>query len=281
MKKITVGWILDKILWGIPIFLAPYTLLVLVSQTAVPGDITYPFKRGMEDVVLFAASFNPTARTLFHSDLIKRRYDEAEKLLLQHQADTASLDTFIDELKATQDSIVAIPDYSEKAAFEQNLINSIDTYQGKLSQVQTQIQARQSSNSQFPTSVPIAVVQHESILPPSPTPVPQSNSVLLDIDLAQQELERLKQQIEETQRQMQEQSVATPTPAISSTVTPTSLPTSTPTLTPTLTPTPTLLPRESNPHGPAFNASTADTPTPTITTSKKSLKQNKSGGDDD
>lgn len=125
--------------WMLLIVLAPFTFLFLISQSSLPGDSLYPVKRGLENVVLAAASVNPTTRAIFKTDLTEKRFNEAEKLLLAKK-DVAGLSDFIVEIQETQEALTQVTDPVKKEELTQKLIASIDEYQNRLTQVQVQIE---------------------------------------------------------------------------------------------------------------------------------------------
>ncbi len=129
---------LESLSWGLPVVLAPFTLLLLFSQSTVPGDLLYPYKRGKEGIILAGASLNPKTKAFFHADLADRRFDEAEKLLLAN-ADTAALATFLTEVETTQGVVSDLSDEAKKDELSNALIAKIDDYQSKLTKVQEQV----------------------------------------------------------------------------------------------------------------------------------------------
>lgn len=126
--------------WVLLFLFAPLTLLILLSQNTVPGDLFYPVKRGLEGIVLAAASASPATRVAFRTDLTERRFKEAEKLLLA-KADTSALNSFITEVQSTQAEIDALSNLLEKEKTTEKLIAKIDDYQVKLTQLQAQTQS--------------------------------------------------------------------------------------------------------------------------------------------
>lgn len=131
--------------------LTPLTLLIAISQNAVPGDLFYPVKRGIEGVVLAAASVNPTTKALFKTDLSGRRFTEAYKLLAR--ADTSGLDLFVDEIETTKQAIITIADSRQKQQLQTKLVAKINEYQVKLAQVQTSLTPQTTSTSQSPQQI--------------------------------------------------------------------------------------------------------------------------------
>lgn len=136
---------LDTFAWLALFLLAPFTLLILLSQNTVPGDLFYPVKRGLEGVILAAASASPATRVAFKTDLTERRFKEAEKLLLA-KADASTLTSFVTEVQSTQTEIDALSNVLEKQQSSEKLIAKIDDYQVKLTQLQAQTQSSPQIN---------------------------------------------------------------------------------------------------------------------------------------
>ncbi len=148
----------------LPMLLAPFTVLILLSQNTVPGNLLYPYKRGLEFMILAAASLNPTTKAYFHADLSDRRYAEAESLILVNK-DVSGLSSFVDEVKTTETAIQSISDPNQQKQLQQNLVAKIDNYQNSLVKVQTQVQAESTQQE----NVAPVVQQNNSV--PTPTPV--------------------------------------------------------------------------------------------------------------
>ncbi|MDP3726845.1 MAG: hypothetical protein Q8Q96_00845 [bacterium] len=126
--------------WILLFTLAPFAVLAFLSQNSVPGDLFYPVKRGLEGIVLAAASASPATRVAFRTDLTERRFMEAQKLLLA-KADTTALGSFILEVQSTQGEIDALSNVLENQQSSEKLIAKIDDYQVKLTQLQVQTQS--------------------------------------------------------------------------------------------------------------------------------------------
>lgn len=137
--------ILNLTSWVLLFLFAPFTLLILLSQNSVPGDLFYPVKRGLEGIVLAAASASPATRVAFRTDLTERRFKEAEKLLLA-KADATALGSFILEVQSTQEEVDALSGALQKSQATEKLIAKIDDYQVKLTQLQAQTQSTSASS---------------------------------------------------------------------------------------------------------------------------------------
>lgn len=136
----------DLGVWIFVFALAPFAFLFFLSQNALPGDLFYPAKRGMEDVLLAAASLNPATKASFHVDLASKRYSEAEKLLLA-RADAAGLSDFVAEIEDSTEALDAIDSEIERERLKRKIIENIENYQNKLSVVQAQVQG---DKAQYP-----------------------------------------------------------------------------------------------------------------------------------
>lgn len=152
--------------WILLFLFAPFTLLILLSQNTVPGDLFYPVKRGLESVVLAAASASPATRVAFKTDLTERRFKEAEKLLLA-KADATALDSFILEVQSTQEEVDALSNVLENQQSSEKLIAKIDDYQVKLTQLQAQTQSNSVLQANQPPSTSQVTVVQQQALPPS------------------------------------------------------------------------------------------------------------------
>lgn len=138
--------------WVVLIIFLPITVLILISQDSVPGDLFYPVKRGLENAILAAASVNPATRAAFKTDLTEVRFKEAAKLLIA-KADTAGLSDFITSVETTQEEVGNLSNEEAKRKLKDKLIAKIDEYQTKLTQAQSQVQNNLAfSEGEKPTS---------------------------------------------------------------------------------------------------------------------------------
>lgn len=157
--------------WILLFLFAPFTVLILLSQNTVPGDLFYPVKRGLEGIVLAAASASPATRVAFRTDLTERRFKEAEKLLLA-KADATALDSFILEVQSTQEEVDALSSTLQKSQATEKLIAKIDDYQVKLTQIQAQTQSTSAPSVTSvvePTSPP-QINQPQAVQQQAPPP---------------------------------------------------------------------------------------------------------------
>lgn len=177
LQKSKLKKILNTSSWVALIFLAPVALLIFLSQDTIPGDLFYPIKRGMEGVVLAAASVNPATRVAFRTDLTQKRFNEAEKLLLasagfseglvQSGQATKALDSLVNEVATAQEEVSSLSNSQNRTELTEKLIDKIDEYQNKLAKVQAQTPS--PTNTPVPTSPP---QQPQATTVPSPTTTP-------------------------------------------------------------------------------------------------------------
>jgi len=133
--------ILSTIVLILVVLLFPPAVLAFVSQNAIPGDKTYPIKRGLEEVILKVASVNPTTQAWFSVNVSNRRFDESKALLLAGKDANMSLTDLVTSTKVAAAEINNL-DTSKKTQLAADLSSSIDQYQTSLTAVQTQLSAQ-------------------------------------------------------------------------------------------------------------------------------------------
>ncbi|MBI1919134.1 hypothetical protein HYS29_00925, partial [Candidatus Microgenomates bacterium] len=121
-----MGRVLSGTSYVLLFVLTPLAFLIMLSQNAIPGDLFYPAKRIFEKGILVAAAIHPTTRAMFHTNLSERRFYEAYTMLTR--ANTSGLDSFVEEIKTTQETIVTIVDSKQKQQLEEKLVAKIDEY---------------------------------------------------------------------------------------------------------------------------------------------------------
>ncbi len=165
--------LLSKVLIVFMIAMLFPTGLVLASQDAVPGDRTYPVKRGLENVIVTLASVHPTTRAFFKADLSKRRYKEAVALVKRDDIQSqTSLAELVTQTEAAVDEIDKISDPKTKQELVQNLTEQIAEYQTGLNKLENPAPSQPASAPIQP--VPQPVVQEE---PPRSLPINQVSQV--------------------------------------------------------------------------------------------------------
>lgn len=165
---------LDLSTWIILFALLPVSTLAFLSQNAVPGDLFYPVKRGLENVVLVASSVHPATKVAFRTDLTEQRFKEAENLLVI-QGQTTALTDFVAEFQIIEEELAQISSLEDKQELSDKLIAKIDGYETKLAAVQTQIEQQPVQSEPLPTSFQQAPPPQESTSS-TPAPVGQTAS---------------------------------------------------------------------------------------------------------
>lgn len=130
--------LLSKALLVLIVALLLPTGLVFASQDAVPGDQTYPVKRGLENVIVRLAALHPSTRAFFKTDMANRRYKEAVTLIRRgDQASSESLVELVTQTQAAAEDISQISDPSTKQQLVDNLSKQIVQYKAGLAQLET------------------------------------------------------------------------------------------------------------------------------------------------
>jgi hypothetical protein len=147
--------LLSTLILILAIVLFPPAVLAFVSQDAVPGDHTYPVKRKLEEVVLAAASVNPTTRALFSVGLTDRRFKESTTLLGEGKNADATLSELVTQTTTAAAQINQVSDQGQKQKLEDNLQTDVKKYIVTLAQTQD---AQETLPTQLstPTSTPVS-----------------------------------------------------------------------------------------------------------------------------
>ncbi len=163
--------LLSTILLVLTILLFPPATLAVISQNAVPGDKTYPIKRGLEQGILTVASLTPYTKAMFSVNQSQTRFKEAQVLIASGKTGAGkTLEELVEQTAIAAQQIQTIQDPTQKAELKMQLIQSIQSYNQNLSQIQQQMQPRQPvpAPTIAPTTVPSA--QPQSTTKPIPTP---------------------------------------------------------------------------------------------------------------
>lgn len=196
---------LDLSTWIILFALLPVSTLAFLSQNAVPGDLFYPVKRGLENVILTASSVHPATKVAFRTDLTEQRFKEAESLLVL-QGQTTALTDFVADFQIIEEELAQISSFEDKKELSDDLIAKITEYETKLAAVQVAIeQAPTTSQSFEPTSTPVQQIPAGPSTS-APTPVGQTASPTPLVPPAQQ----VPAPTEETPAPTQEPSISLP-----------------------------------------------------------------------
>ncbi len=161
---------LDLTSWILLFFFAPFTVLILLSQNSIPGDFFYPVKRGLENIILAAASVSPTTKVAFRTGLTQTRFTEAQQLFVS-KADTTAFTDFVTEVSSTQKELSTVSNSQDKIQGADKAIAKIEEYQTQLTQLQTQVQVAQAlPQDQFQNPVAPVVLSQNPVAQPTNPP---------------------------------------------------------------------------------------------------------------
>lgn len=198
---------LNKILWIAFIFLSPMTFIGLFSQNSIPGDFLYPVKISIEKTGSLIFAFTPTATANYNTSLTERRFEEAHTLLVKNSSSTG-LTTLIEQTSKTAESTIKIEDQTQKKEIEEKLIQDIDQYQDKLTQIQQAVNPSYQPTptpamqvTEIPTPTPTSSYQNKRLN--TPTPPPTKPVVKTDPKTPETSPEIVKN-IEETKKRLEE-----------------------------------------------------------------------------
>lgn len=154
----------------IPLVLFPPAVLALISNNAVPGDVSYPIKRGLEDIIYAVSSVNPVTRAWFAAARSERRFQEIKVLVTQGKETEATLNELVGQVEIAVGQIESIDSQVKKEQLAQEFLQSIQKMDLGLKEVQQTVE--QSSPPTLTTTMsPAAIPTPTSITRPSPTPV--------------------------------------------------------------------------------------------------------------
>ncbi len=190
------------------IILFPPATLALVSNNAVPGDLTYPIKRTLENGIYAVASLNPTTKAWFAAARSDRRFQEFSALIGQGKFETNTLNELVAQTDIAASEIKKIDDPVKKQQLIAQLSESIKKYDQGLSDTSQKLQPAAPTFSPQPTSSPISTMpQSPSPMPmltepakPSPTPSPTHKATAEPVQPKSDEREK----IEEARKKLEE-----------------------------------------------------------------------------
>lgn len=197
------------------IVLFPPAVLAFISNNAVPGDLTYPVKRKLEDIILAVSSVNPTTKAYFQINKSDRRFQEAAVLIKRNTDSASSLNDLTVQVSLTIDDLKKITDNSQKKELAKQLSKSISEYdqtlanyqqEGADNQTQTQTNTSPPAFSSRPPEVNLNPSAKPSPLPPvfhSPAQVVKP-PVSKPPDDQQRQIDEARKKLEEQQRQLEE-----------------------------------------------------------------------------
>lgn len=210
--------------------LFPPASLALVSNNAVPGDVTYPIKRTLEDGIYAIASLNPITRAWFSAARSDRRFKEFSTLITQGKSASNTLNELVVQTEVAASEIKKINDPIRRQQLLNQLSQSIDKYDQKLEEIsQPAPTLAQPSPTPAVTPSPTrtsppAITPKPTVLPqptprpqetprPSVTPAPTPTSATTppvdpeEAEEARRKLEEIKKRLaEEAQKSFQEKS---------------------------------------------------------------------------
>lgn len=157
--------------------LFPPAVLAVVSNNAVPGDFTYPVKRGLEDVIFAIASINPTSKAWFAAARSTRRFKETVILVDKNISTVSqSLDELVIQTEIAAKEIEQVKNLSQKEKLKKQLVESINGYNQKLTEIKSKVESQQAPSPPPVATNPTPAPAREVGPTPSPqpaTPVPQ------------------------------------------------------------------------------------------------------------
>lgn len=198
---------LNRSLWISFMFFSPVTFIGLFSQNSIPGDFLYPVKLSIEKTGSLIFAFTPVSKANYNTSLTERRFEEAHTLLIKNSS-TTGLTTLIEQTSITADSTTKIEDQAQKKEIEKKLIQDIDQYQDKLTQVQQAVNPSYQPTptqvmqvTEAPTPTPTSAYQNKRLS--TPTPSPSKPIVKTDPKTPETSPEIVKN-IEETKKRLEE-----------------------------------------------------------------------------
>lgn len=212
--------ILGILILILSILLFPPSVLALISNNAVPGDVTYPVKIKLEEGIVLLASFNSNTKIWFSSTRSDRRFQEANILLNRGEAAAQTLNELVIQTDISAVEITQITDQSQKQEFIANLQKSIQKYDDGLAAVQER-QSVQTAPSVtpiptlMPTSAPVPTTSTPTVQPtPKITSVPtevKNNKAnnKEEIKKAREKLEEIKSKLKKAQEDNSIQNIPT------------------------------------------------------------------------
>lgn len=234
------------------VVLFPPAALALISNNAVPGDRTYPIKRGLEDIIYSVASVTPTTKAWFSAARSDRRFEELSQLFSQGKSTSNTLNELINQTQTTVLDSKNIANANQRRQLIFTLEDQVKKYEQGLQKISNS-QTQREITVPAPTPIQSGQTIHpQPSVQPSIQPSDQNLSAIADqlerqrreIEEANRRLEDLKRQIDEERKRAEREIAAlsnptpTPSPFSTPTLTPRPTPTSTPIPTPTPTPTP-------------------------------------------
>lgn len=158
------------------IVLFPPAALAVISNNAVPGDVTYPIKRVLEDGIFAVASLNPVTKAWFAAARSDRRYKEVAVLLTSGKGVSDTLNELVEQTQIAADQISQVSNETQKQQLVEQLTESIQKYDQGLEKL-VPSQKTPAETPALPNEVqPIPEQSEEPAAPiPEETPLPKVN----------------------------------------------------------------------------------------------------------
>ena len=161
------------------ILFAP-TTLVLASQNAVQGDVAYPVKRGMENVIIAIASLHPKTKAMFHLDLSKRRFKEVASLVEKGKSAKDTLAELVSQTDTAAEAASDFQNLDQRDDYIKQLTRNIDDFDQGLAQLEKSVSESKQPVPPVPVYSPastnlLPLPTHsntDSSTPPTGVPVP-------------------------------------------------------------------------------------------------------------
>lgn len=213
---------LSKIALGLVAVLFVPAALMVSTENTVPGDSSYPVKRGIENVVEDLASLTPQTKAFFSVDLTDTRYNEALALMKRNDNASVSLEELVVQTQTAAGDIASVSDPATKEQLVASLTKQIDEYnQGLAQYAQTPPAALPTTEVSAPSATkappeagstaqvfqPTPTISPAPTLPvisaslqPTPSVVPVApqaaiNPPVNDVTAARQQLKKIKEQL--------------------------------------------------------------------------------------
>ncbi len=107
--------------------------MAVASWNAVPGDLTYSWKTGLEKGLLLVLKPSKTLQTSTQVALTQRRFEEVSKMLQENEAQVG-LKNLSDQVETTSNSIQSLSAGSSKTQFTMQYIEALTELNQKLEQ---------------------------------------------------------------------------------------------------------------------------------------------------
>lgn len=149
----------------------------MVSNNAVPGDLTYPVKRGLEDIIYGAASLNPTTKAWFAGARSDRRFQEVTALIAQGKEAKQGLSELVEQTQMAAIQINQVSDPIQKEKLISQLSDSISRYDTGLAQISQKTTQPPATTVEPPSASPAPAVTTPTVAT-SPEPVAPSRLII-------------------------------------------------------------------------------------------------------